>query len=99
MPETDPEDGNPAGGNALLLANVEYVRPVTSLLSGVVFIDAGNVWAEPDMMDTSEIRWAAGLGVRLNTPAGPLRAEYGWKLDREPGESSGEFFLSFGTPF
>jgi outer membrane protein assembly complex protein YaeT len=97
--QTIDEDGNPTGGNALLLANVEYVRPVTSLLSGVVFIDAGNVWAEPDMMDAGEIRWAAGLGVRLNTPAGPLRAEYGWKLDREPGESSGEFFLSFGTPF
>jgi outer membrane protein assembly factor BamA len=46
-----------------------------------------------------DLRFAAGLGVRVVTPAGPLRAEYGWKLDAEPGESSGEFFLSFGVPF
>jgi outer membrane protein insertion porin family len=92
-------EGDPIGGNALILANLEYVRPVTRLLSAVAFIDAGNVWAEPDLVDLAELRLGAGLGIRLNTPAGPLRAEYGWKLDREQGEESGRFFLSFGTPF
>jgi outer membrane protein assembly complex protein YaeT len=91
--------GEPIGGNALLLLNLEYERPVAGMFSGVTFIDIGNVWAEPGLVRVGDLRYAAGLGVRVVTPAGPLRAEYGWKLDPEPGESSGEFFLSFGVPF
>lgn len=97
--QTVDADGNPIGGNALLLINLEYVRPVTELFSGVVFVDVGNVWAEPKLIRLDQLRYAAGLGLRLNTAAGPLRAEYGWKLDREPYESTGEWFLSFGIPF
>ncbi len=92
-------DGNPIGGNALMLINLEYERPVTDLFSGVLFIDIGNVWAEPKMVRLDQLRYAAGLGLWFNTAAGPLRAEYGWKLDRKPYESQGEFFLSFGMPF
>ena len=77
----------------------QYERPVTDVFSGVVFVDIGNVWAEPSLVRFDDLRWAAGLGLWFTTPAGPLRAEYGWKLDRQPGESSGEFFLSFGLPF
>ena len=91
--------GEPTGGNALLLLNLEYERPVVGMFSGVAFVDIGNVWAEPGLVRVGDLRFAAGLGVRVVTPAGPLRAEYGWKLDAEPGESSGEFFLSFGVPF
>lgn len=91
--------GEPIGGNALVLVNLEYERPVAGVFSGVAFVDIGNVWAEPELVRVGDLRYAAGLGVRVVTPAGPLRAEYGWKLDREPGESSGEFFLSFGVPF
>lgn len=91
--------GEPIGGNALVLINFEYERPVVGVVSGVAFIDIGNVWAAPELVRLADMRYAAGLGVRVVTPAGPLRAEYGWKLDREPGESSGEFFLSFGVPF
>jgi outer membrane protein insertion porin family len=91
--------GEPIGGNALLLLNLEYERPVVGVLSGVAFVDIGNVWAEPELVRVADLRYTGGLGVRVVTPAGPLRAEYGWKLDREPGESSGEFFLSFGVPF
>jgi outer membrane protein insertion porin family len=37
--------------------------------------------------------------LRIRTPVGPLRLEYGWKLDRQEGESSGELHLSIGVPF
>jgi outer membrane protein assembly complex protein YaeT len=92
-------NGNPIGGNALVLINVDYTRPIWGALAGVVFLDVGNVWAEPSLVRLEDFRWASGLGLWFNTPAGPLRAEYGWKLDRKPEESVGEFFLSFGIPF
>jgi outer membrane protein insertion porin family len=92
-------DGNPIGGNALVLVNAEYVRKLSGLFSGHVFVDAGNVWESPSTVRFEDVRWGAGLGFSLDTPAGPIRIEYGFKLDREPGESTGQWWLSFGIPF
>ena len=99
----DPDDPDavdqPVGGNALILLNLEYKRRISGMLYGSVFFDAGNVWASPSVVRFGDIRWGAGLGLNYLTPAGPLRVEYGWKLDREDGEPGGQFFISFGVPF
>jgi outer membrane protein assembly factor BamA len=92
-------DGEPVGGNAMVLLNLEYLRPLSSFLTGVLFVDGGNVWAAPDQVRAGDLRWGVGAGLRLDTPAGPFRLEYGHKLDRKEGESSGEVYLSFGIPF
>jgi len=92
-------DGEPVGGNALVLANLEYHRSIRGPLGGVIFVDVGNVWAEPEDVRFSDLRWGAGLGLNYDTPAGPLRMEYGIKLDGQEGESSGELYLSFGAAF
>lgn len=92
-------EGAAVGGNALVLLNLEYRRHIAGEFWAAAFIDAGNVWGSPGQVELGEIRWGAGLGLQYRTPAGPLRAEYGWKLDREPGESGGRFFISFGVPF
>lgn len=92
-------DGEPLGGNALLLLNAEYVRKIAWLVSGHIFVDAGNVWESPGAVRLGDIRWGAGLGLALDTPAGPIRVEYGWKLDRKEGEDPGRLWLSFGIPF
>lgn len=97
--ETLNEDGDGIGGNALVLINAEYIRKLTALFSAHIFMDAGNVWVSPSDVRFEDIRWGAGLGLALNTPAGPIRAEYGWKLDRKDGEGGGAFWLSFGIPF
>jgi outer membrane protein assembly factor BamA len=97
--KTIDEEGNPIGGNALVLINFEYARPISGMFAGVAFLDVGNVWEAPSAVRLGDLRWGAGIGLRVDTPAGPLRAEYGWKLDREPGEEAGRFFLSFGIPF
>jgi outer membrane protein assembly complex protein YaeT len=92
-------DGNPLGGNALILFNLQYRRRIAGDLFAEVFVDAGNVWASPSQVAFGELRWGPGLGIQYRTPAGPLRAEYAWKLDPKPGESKGQFFISFGVPF
>ncbi|NLH11430.1 MAG: BamA/TamA family outer membrane protein, partial [Holophagae bacterium] len=68
------------------------------------FVDGGNVWREYNDIEARQVRWGGGLGVRVETPVGPLRLEYGWKLKREliaAGrlESPGQFYISFGNPF
>jgi outer membrane protein insertion porin family len=92
-------DGNPLGGNALILLNLQYRRRITGEFFAEIFVDAGNVWASPSQFALGDIRWGPGLGIQYRTPAGPLRAEYAWKIDPLPGESHGQFFVSFGVPF
>jgi len=91
--------GNPIGGNALVLINMEYRRKVHGILSAVLFVDGGNVWASPNRVNWNDMRWGVGIGLRIDTPAGPLRLDYGRKVHRRNGESAGELFLAFGVPF
>jgi outer membrane protein insertion porin family len=89
----------PLGGGALAIANVEWRFPIAGPLGGTAFVDGGNVWREWDAIDTGDVRWGAGVGVRYLSPIGPIRLEIGWKLDREPFESAYVWFVSFGNPF
>lgn len=99
--DVDPVSGasRPAGGEALLLVNEELRFPIFWRLKGVVFYDAGNVYRKLSDADPFDLRHAAGVGLRLETPIGPLRLEYGRKLDREPGESESELFFAIGSAF
>ncbi len=93
------ENDVPVGGEAMFLVNQEFRYPIWGRLKGVVFYDAGNVYEEVSDADLTDLRHVLGLGLRLETPIGPLRLEYGRKLDREPDESRGELFLAIGTIF
>jgi outer membrane protein assembly complex protein YaeT len=92
-------DGSPVGGNALILLNLEYRRRVSGPLFAAIFVDVGNVWGSPEQVNLGDIDWGPGLGLQYVTPAGPLRAEYAWRIDAPEGESGGQFFVSFGVPF
>ncbi len=72
----------PRGGTALLVANLEWRRPLPGLaeqLQVAAFVDVGNVWegaAEP--FQWKNLRATPGLGVRLTTPVGPFRVDIGY---------------------
>jgi outer membrane protein insertion porin family len=95
-----PEGGDVLeGGEALLLLNEEWRFPIWGPVKGTVFYDAGNVFLRVAELDPTELRHVLGLGVRVETPIGPLRLEYGRKVDREPDEASGELFIAIGSAF
>ena len=98
-PDCLPTELEPVGGAALAVASLEWRFPIYNVVGGGVFVDAGNVWAARGDVRAGDLRWGAGFGLRVETPVGPIRLEYGWKLDRLPGESAGELFLSLGNPF
>jgi outer membrane protein insertion porin family len=89
----------PVGGAAQVLGSLEWRVPLAGALGATLFLDSGNTWASVSQVQWRQLRWGAGLGLRFATPVGPLRLEYGWKLDRQEGESKGELFLAFGNPF
>ena len=86
------------GGEALLVMNQELRFPVWSALSGVVFVDAGNVWTTIDELDT-DLAWSAGFGIRYTSPIGLLRLDAGFPIDRRDGDDSFEIGLGFGHAF
>lgn len=92
-------NGDPVGGEGLFVFNQELRFPIFRMLGGVVFYDAGNVYRTLSDYDVSDLRQVAGFGLRLATPIGPFRVEYGAILDREPDERRGEVFFSIGQAF
>ncbi len=93
------ENGNPIGGNVLLVGNLELRFPVRGNLGGVIFFDVGNVFTDFSTVSGSEIRKIAGIGVRYNTPVGPVRLDWGHFLDRRAGEDGSRFYISVGQTF
>jgi outer membrane translocation and assembly module TamA len=55
--------------------------PVRGKLSAVAFVDGGNVWLDPWSVQLSDLRWAAGPGIRYDTPIGPVRLDFGVQLN------------------
>ncbi len=92
-------DGTETGGSVSINENVEVRFPLPFGLSGAAFFDAGQVWLDERDADFLDQRSAYGLGLRYVTPVGPIRLDYGRKVDREPGESVGELHFSIGYVF
>ncbi len=81
----DLDDTDVIGGNKFITTSFEYRFPISETLGlqGLVFIDAGNAFAEGDnLFNVSEWRYGTGLGVQWFSPFGPLGAIIGVPLDR-----------------
>lgn len=94
----DPK-GNPIGGEFYTIFNVEYTFPIYGELQGATFFDAGNLLPTSEEPGLDQMRYALGLGLRYRLPIGPIRLDYGWNPDRQPGEDFGAFHFSFGFAF
>ena len=99
-------------------ATIENRTKINDTLQLVAFFDIGNAWQNEsrdprtgkkiykpnrkDAHDFKDLKKGYGIGVRLNTPIGPLRFDYGWPMDPEKkGEKKdkGKFYFSFGQSF
>ncbi|MBN2287830.1 MAG: BamA/TamA family outer membrane protein [Candidatus Glassbacteria bacterium] len=93
-------DRMPIGGRLKLVWNVvELRRTLYKLVGGVLFVDVGNVWLDPGSFALDEIRTSIGCGLRLNTPIGMGRLDYGYNPERRPGEPRGKLYFSMGQAF
>jgi len=92
------ENDNPLGGRFLGEFSTEVRFPLYRMLGGVVFIDGGNIWQEYEEIPQG-LRWGVGAGVRLRTPLGSVRLDYGFKLDRREDESKGSLHFAIGEAF
>ena len=80
------------GGNAMIGFSSEGRLAFGAKAGGVAFLDAGQVWADAGAVRLGDLRYAAGVGFRYQTPVGPLRLDLGYQLTPIPG------LLVNGTP-
>jgi len=98
----DPLSGNPIGGKALLLFNLETTFPLVSALpalSAAIFYDAGNVFFNRSDFHLSDLEHALGVGLRYRTPLGPVRLEFGWNLTNPERKEKPIVFITIGHIF
>jgi len=101
----------PAGGLALLNANLELRVPVVGLFGLELFVDAGNVWARPEFiqagdftprlgraqLDYGDVRYVYGAGGRFNLAFAPVRLDVTWGA--QAGHRAGSLQFAVGPTF
>ena len=60
-------------------------------------MDAGNVWQDTYAVELGDLRYAAGAGIRFETPIGPIRFDMARPVWDE--KKSWQWHLSVGHAF
>ena len=83
-------------GKNMYNATLEFRFPIVKKVSGVLFTDIGDAWDAPNVpwyKNTKSFNYGVGAGVRITTPIGPVKLDYGVGKDKK------KFHFSFGTQF
>lgn len=79
------DEGALSSGRSYVEASVEYRFPLFSVLSGALFVDVGSdlgTTTEPaEVLNKNGTGVGYGLGVRVQSPLGPIRIDYGLNDD------------------
>jgi len=88
------ENDKPIGGTLLFLSNVELRRQLFWRFGMSLFLDSGYLWKHIVDFNWTDVKFSTGGGLQFFTPVGPLRLEYGHKLNEEKGQKRGAFHIS-----
>jgi len=81
----------------MVIGNVEVIFPVyKNLIKGSVFYDVGNVMTKAsDIFTDTDYKHGAGIGVRVKTPIGPMKLDWGYPLSKNHDDKKeGQFYFS-----
>jgi outer membrane protein insertion porin family len=92
----------PVGGNMLFIVNSEarFPIPLKQGLGGAIFYDGGNVYSNINFRQfTNDFTHSVGIGLRYQTPVGPVRFDVGYRITNVPGVNSAQYFVTLGQSF
>jgi len=98
-------EGNSLGGTRRVNGNVELLFPMPGAaqdksLRLSAFVDAGQVYADGEKLDLSELRYSTGLALSWSSPLGPLRLSFAHPINERKGfDRVQRLQFKFGTTF
>lgn len=102
-------DGGYYQGTQKITATIENRTQINDVLGFVLFSDIGRAWdyqgedpgylnEKRDARFPDDIGTTVGVGLRVNTPVGPLRFDFGWPVGNSE-ESGMKFYFNMGQSF
>ncbi|WP_297596410.1 outer membrane protein assembly factor [uncultured Cetobacterium sp.] len=102
-------DGGFYQGTQKLTGTIENRTQINDVLGFVVFSDIGRAWdyqgedpgylnEKRDKKFPDDVATTVGVGLRVNTPVGPLRFDFGWPVGNSE-ESGMKFYFNMGQSF
>ena len=97
-------DGRTLGGTRRLLGNAEVLFPMPGAGKDrsfrlAAFLDGGQVYADGQSVQPSQLRYSSGLAVSWNSPFGPLRVSYANPLNNRAEDRVQRFQFMMGQTF
>jgi outer membrane protein insertion porin family len=93
------DDDDAVGGRSMMLGSVEARYDLGLNYEFALFFDTGALTRIPEPDISESFRSSVGVGLRRQTPVGPISLLYGRKLNPQTGESKGSFYFSMGYTF
>ncbi len=99
----DANTGDAIGGDRRVLGNLEWIFPVpgqsqNKAMRMSLFIDGGWVWGPREDVDSSQLRYSAGLAFNWLSPVGPLAISIASPLNDERGDETEKVQFTLGAP-
>jgi outer membrane protein insertion porin family len=92
---------NEIGGKSFFFFQSEVFVPMFGGVDLLGFFDGGNAYRTNKEWEPWDLRYGAGVGLRWQTPVGPLKVGYGFNLARRvvdgAREPLGAFYFGVGT--
>jgi len=92
-------DGQLTGAETFVLVNLELEQRLFSNIALILFWDGLAQRESQEFNSDIEYLQSIGVGLRLRTPIGPVRLEYGHNLNPRPSDPDGTLHFSVGFPF
>lgn len=81
-------------------SEIRFPIPIKSGLGGVLFYDGGNAYSRINWNDfVNNYTNSVGVGLRYETPVGPVRVDVGRTLNPIPGVNATQYFITIGQAF
>ncbi len=90
---------NPIGGNSQWEGSFEVRFPFYRDFGGVLFYDYGEVFSQTRYYSLPQLLTTTGVGLRYDTPIGPIRLDYGYKLRPYQGTDRYKIYITIGQAF
>jgi len=90
----------PIGGEVRILASAETRLPLAGILGMAFFVDSGQVWFRRGNVNWEDFKVAAGAGILVGTPVGPVRLDWAYNITTPMNDQSyGTLHFAIGHPF